>query len=174
VHDRTPPRLLSPWISNRCRLRATAIAAECVGPDRQPARTTARATQRCSLQQSLNDVPYGCNLAHSLGLAAECASSDLAKAYEKLDPIAVLPVHTRLVERELADSEAEVVEEFPDAIWQPNADVQRPRRRQIPPQPRRPSRGHQLRGARLSAIIGGTKGPLGAHRLNERWEVMRL
>ena len=29
----------------------------------------------------------------------------------------MLPVHTRLVERELADSEAEIVEEFADAIW---------------------------------------------------------
>ena len=117
MQDRTPPRLLSPWISNRCRLRATAIAAECVGPDRQPARTTAHATQRCSLQRSLNDVPYGWNLAHSLGLDDDCVWSDLAKAYEKLDQIAVLPVHTRLVERELADSEAEIVEEFADAIW---------------------------------------------------------
>ena len=106
MQDRTPPRLLSPWISNRCRLRATAIATECVGPDRQPARTTARATQRCSLQRSLNDVPYGWNLAHSLGLDDDCVWSDLAKAYEKLDPIAVLPVHTRLVERELADADA--------------------------------------------------------------------
>jgi uncharacterized protein YbdZ (MbtH family) len=119
VQDQTPPRLLSPWISNRCRLRATAIATECVGPDRQPARTTARTTQRCSLQRSLNDVPYGWNLAHSLGLDDDCVSSDLAKAYEKLDPIAVVPVHTRLVERKLADS----VEEFADAIWRAETQI---------------------------------------------------
>jgi hypothetical protein len=41
-------------------------------PDRQPARTAARATQRCSLQHSLNDVLYGWNLAHSLGLDDDC------------------------------------------------------------------------------------------------------
>ena len=57
-------------------------------------------------QHSLNDVPYAWNLAHSLGLDDDRVWSDLAKAYEKLDPIAVLPVHTRLVERELADADA--------------------------------------------------------------------
>lgn len=31
--------------------------------------------------------------------------SDLAKAYEKLDPLAVLPIYTRLVERELTDTD---------------------------------------------------------------------
>jgi uncharacterized Zn finger protein len=31
--------------------------------------------------------------------------SALAKAYEKLDPLAVLPVYTRLVERELTDTD---------------------------------------------------------------------
>jgi uncharacterized Zn finger protein len=49
---------------------------------------------------------YGWNLAHSLGLDDDRVWSDLVKAYEKLDPIAVLPVHTRLVERELADADA--------------------------------------------------------------------
>jgi hypothetical protein len=57
-------------------------------------------------QHSLNDVPYAWNLAHSLGLDDDRVWNDLAKAYEKLDPIAVLPVHTRLVERELADADA--------------------------------------------------------------------
>ncbi len=57
-------------------------------------------------QHSLNDVLYAWNLAHSLGLDDDRVWSDLAKAYEKLDPIAVLPVHTRLVERELADADA--------------------------------------------------------------------
>jgi hypothetical protein len=57
-------------------------------------------------QHSLNDVRYAWNLAHSLGLDDDRVWSDLVKAYEKLDPIAVLPVHTRLVERELADADA--------------------------------------------------------------------
>jgi hypothetical protein len=42
-------------------------------------------------QLSLKDVPLAWNLAHSLGLQDDRAWSDLAKAYEKLDPLAVLP-----------------------------------------------------------------------------------
>lgn len=57
-------------------------------------------------QRSLNDVAYAWNLAHSLGLDDDLVWSDLAKAYEKLNPVAVLPVYTRLVERELADADA--------------------------------------------------------------------
>ena len=43
------------------------------------------------------------NLANNLGLRHSRTSSDLVKAYEKLDPLAVLPVHTELVEAELAE-----------------------------------------------------------------------
>jgi hypothetical protein len=57
-------------------------------------------------QLSLKDVPLAWNLAHSLGLQDDGTWSNLAKAYEKLDPLAVLPVHTRLVERELAEADA--------------------------------------------------------------------
>ncbi len=57
-------------------------------------------------QLSLKDVPLAWNLAHSLGLQDDGTWSDLAKAYEKLDPVAVLPVYTRLVERELTEADA--------------------------------------------------------------------
>jgi hypothetical protein len=57
-------------------------------------------------QHSLKDIPYAWNLAHNLGLDDDRTWSDLAKAYETLDPIAVLPVHARLVEHELAESNA--------------------------------------------------------------------
>lgn len=57
-------------------------------------------------QLSLKDVPLAWNLAHRLDLQDDRTWSDLAKAYEKLDPSAVLPVYTRLVERELADADA--------------------------------------------------------------------
>jgi hypothetical protein len=56
-------------------------------------------------QLSLKDVPLAWNLAYTLGLDDDRTWSDLAKAYEMLDPIAVLPVYTRLVERELADAD---------------------------------------------------------------------
>ena len=47
----------------------------------------------------------GGNLAHRLGLQDDRTWSDLAKAYEKLDLIAVLPVYTGLIERELTDTD---------------------------------------------------------------------
>jgi hypothetical protein len=57
-------------------------------------------------QNSLKDVPLAWNLANNLGLRHSRTSSDLVKAYEKLDPLAVLPVHTELVEAELAEADA--------------------------------------------------------------------
>lgn len=50
--------------------------------------------------------PFGWDLARSLGLDDDRTWSDLAKAYEKLDPLAVLPVYTHLVERELTAADA--------------------------------------------------------------------
>lgn len=57
-------------------------------------------------QHSLNDLPFAWDLAHRLGLDDDRTWSDLAKAYEKLDPTAVLPVYTRLVEHELVAADA--------------------------------------------------------------------
>lgn len=57
-------------------------------------------------QLSLKDIPFAWSLAHSLGLDDDRTWSDLAKAYEKLDPAAVLPVYTRLVEAELTAADA--------------------------------------------------------------------
>lgn len=55
---------------------------------------------------SLNDVPFAWNLAHSLALDSNDVWERLAKAYEKVDPLAVLPVLTRLVEAELTQAGA--------------------------------------------------------------------
>lgn len=55
-------------------------------------------------QHGLKDVRFAWELARRLGLDDDRTWSDLAKAYEKLDPIAVLPVYTRLVEHELAEA----------------------------------------------------------------------
>lgn len=59
------------------------------------------------VQSSLKDLPLAWNLAHSLGLEDDRTWSDLAKAYEKVEPLAVLPVLTRLVEHELTEADAQ-------------------------------------------------------------------
>jgi len=56
---------------------------------------------------SLEDVQYAWELAHSLALDDDRTWSDLVKTYEKVDPIAVLPVLNRLVLRELVDTGAQ-------------------------------------------------------------------
>jgi tetratricopeptide (TPR) repeat protein len=56
---------------------------------------------------SLGDVQYAWELAHSLALDDDRTWSDLVKAYEKVDPLAVLPVLTRLVLRELVETGAQ-------------------------------------------------------------------
>jgi tetratricopeptide (TPR) repeat protein len=56
---------------------------------------------------SLGDVQYAWELAHSLSLDDDRTWSDLVKAYEKVDPLAVLPVLNRLVLRELVETGAQ-------------------------------------------------------------------
>ena len=55
----------------------------------------------------LNDLQLAWNLAHSLGLGDDRTWSDLAKAFEMVDRLAVLPVLARLVERELTEADAQ-------------------------------------------------------------------
>ena len=56
---------------------------------------------------SLKDVQYAWELAHSLALDDDRTWSDLVKAYEKINPLAVLPVLNRLVLRELDETGAQ-------------------------------------------------------------------
>lgn len=56
---------------------------------------------------TLRDVQFAWNLARSLGLDDGRTWSDLAKAYENVDALAVLPVLTRLVENELTEAGAQ-------------------------------------------------------------------
>jgi hypothetical protein len=56
---------------------------------------------------TLKDASLAWNLAHELGLDSDHTWSDLAKAYQKVDPIAVLPIHHRLVEHELVHTGAQ-------------------------------------------------------------------
>lgn len=54
---------------------------------------------------TLKDVQFAWELAHSLALDCGQTWSELAKAYEKVDRLAVLPIHQRLVEGELVEAE---------------------------------------------------------------------
>ena len=56
---------------------------------------------------SLQDVSYAWELAHTLALDDDHVWDELAKAYEKVDPLAVLPVLNRLVMRELVETGAQ-------------------------------------------------------------------
>lgn len=53
---------------------------------------------------TLKDASLAWKLAQSLGLDDDSAWSELIKTYETMDPIATLPVHQRLVERELVQA----------------------------------------------------------------------
>ena len=56
---------------------------------------------------TLNDVRQAWDLAHSLDLRDDQTWSDLAKAYEAIDPTAVLDVHARLVYADLAHADVQ-------------------------------------------------------------------
>ena len=56
---------------------------------------------------TLKDVQFAWNLAHSLVLESDHTWSELIKAYEKVDPLAVLAIHQRLVENELVEAGAQ-------------------------------------------------------------------
>ena len=56
---------------------------------------------------TLKEPQFAWNLAHSLALDSDHTWSELVKAYEKVDPLAVLPLHQRLVENELVEAGAQ-------------------------------------------------------------------
>jgi len=56
---------------------------------------------------TLNDTESAWHLAHSLALDTDHTWAELIKTYEKIDPLAVLPIHQRLVENELLDAGAQ-------------------------------------------------------------------
>ena len=56
---------------------------------------------------TLKEPEFAWNLAHSLALDSDHAWSELVKAYEKVDPLATLPIHRRLVENELVEAGAQ-------------------------------------------------------------------
>ncbi|HVD88351.1 MAG TPA: hypothetical protein VNB91_05600 [Jatrophihabitantaceae bacterium] len=56
---------------------------------------------------TLNEVQFAWKLAYWLGLDSDDVWERLATAYEKVDPLAVLPVHARLVDNELTEAGAQ-------------------------------------------------------------------
>jgi hypothetical protein len=56
---------------------------------------------------TLKEVQVAWNLAYSLGLDSDDVWERLATAYEKVDPLAVLPVLARLVDNELTEAGAQ-------------------------------------------------------------------
>ena len=56
---------------------------------------------------TLKEPQFAWNLAHSLALESDHTWSELVKVYEKVDPLAVLPLHQRLVENELVEAGAQ-------------------------------------------------------------------
>ena len=56
---------------------------------------------------TLKDAHSAWHLAHSLPLDSDHTWAELIKAYEKIDPLAVLPIHQRLVENELLNAGAQ-------------------------------------------------------------------
>lgn len=56
---------------------------------------------------TMRDPRLAWQLAHSLGLEEDRGWHDLANAYENIDPLAVLPVHARLVEHDLETADAQ-------------------------------------------------------------------
>jgi hypothetical protein len=56
---------------------------------------------------TLKEPEFAWKLAHSLALDSDHTWSELVKAYEKVDPIATLPIHQRLVENELVEAGAQ-------------------------------------------------------------------
>ena len=56
---------------------------------------------------TLKEPEFAWNQAHSLALDSDQTWSELVKAYEKVDPIATLPIHQRLVENELVEAGAQ-------------------------------------------------------------------
>jgi uncharacterized Zn finger protein len=56
---------------------------------------------------TLKEVQFAWNLAYSLGLDSDDVWERLATAYQKVDPLAVLPVLARLVDYELTEPGAQ-------------------------------------------------------------------
>lgn len=111
-HESVPARFLIfrrwPSATTATRLHAAAGAS---WPDyRAEVMTTLASHPRDAVMfalRTLRDVVFAWDLAHSLALADDPTWSELVTAYEKIDPLAVLPVLQHLVENELMAAKAQ-------------------------------------------------------------------
>lgn len=72
------------------------------------ARLAARPNQAVGFAlRTLDDPRLAWQLAHELGLDEDRTWADLATAYEQVDPVAVVPIHARLVDRDLEHADAQ-------------------------------------------------------------------
>lgn len=111
-HESLHARLLvfRRWPSAATAARLYAASGNCWPDYRAEVMTTLASHPREAVMFALNtlkDVEFAWVLAHSLALADDPTWSELAKAYEKIDPLAVLPVLQRLVENDLVAAKAQ-------------------------------------------------------------------
>ncbi|UQX11464.1 DUF6880 family protein [Candidatus Mycobacterium methanotrophicum] len=113
-HESLPARLLVfrrwPSATTAAHLHAAAGTASWPGGYQAEVMTTLASRPRDAVMfalRTLRDVEFAWDLAHSLALTDDPTWSELVKAYEKIDPLAVLPVLQRLVESELVATNAQ-------------------------------------------------------------------
>lgn len=111
-HESLHARLLvfRRWPSAATAARLHAASGNCWPDYRAEVMTTLASHPREAVMfalNALNDVEFAWVLAHSLALADDPTWSELAKSYEKIDPLAVLPVLQRLVENDLVTAKAQ-------------------------------------------------------------------
>lgn len=98
------------WPSSTTAARLHKAAGKTFTTYRQEVLATLAASPRDAVLfalLTLKDAELAWNLAHSLALDSDDTWSDLVNAYEKVDALAVLPIHQRLVENELVKADAQ-------------------------------------------------------------------
>jgi len=98
------------WPSSTTATRLHNAAGSCWPGFRDEVMSTLAASPRDAVLfalLTLKNAEFAWQLAHGLTLDSDPTWSELVKVYEKVDPIAVLPIHQRLVEHELVDAGAQ-------------------------------------------------------------------
>ena len=97
------------WPTSTTAARLTKAAAKSWPDYHDEVIATLSASPRDAVQfalKTLGDVQLAWDLAHSLALDSDSTWSELIKAYEKVDTLAVMPIHRRLVENQLLIADA--------------------------------------------------------------------
>jgi hypothetical protein len=97
------------WPSSSSAVHLHAAAGTAWGVHRDEVLATLESTPADAVLfalLTLKDARLGWQLAQSLALDDDRAWDELIKAYQKIDPIAVLPIHVRFVEKDLVAADA--------------------------------------------------------------------